>query len=151
MGGGGGFSGFSGFSGFGLYPELGALPLDSTLNMLTNCSIILYVSANCYFTMYYFGRCLSFEHIKMHKFTNSQFNILMISLIISFSLNSYSPCSSFTNPVWEADVMFNALHVVDNDKWSIFLLFVFLYRYDTRLSYLNKCEKRDSNLKVVWW
>ncbi len=34
------------FSGFGLYPELGALPLDSIPNMLTNCSIKLYVSAN---------------------------------------------------------------------------------------------------------
>ncbi len=111
--------GFSGFSGFGLYPELGALPLDSTLNMLTNCSIILYVSANCYFTMYYFGRCLSFEHIKMHKFTNSQFNILMISLIISFSLNSYSPCSPSQTQFGKQTLMFNSLHVLITTKWSI--------------------------------
>ncbi len=31
-----------------------------------------------YLTMYYFGRCLSFEHIKMHKLTNSQFNFNLI-------------------------------------------------------------------------
>ncbi len=36
--------------------------------------------------------------------------------------------------------MFNVLHVVNYNKWNVFFI-VFLYQYDTRLSYLNQSDK----------
>ncbi len=47
------------------------------------------------------------------------------------------------------NIMFIALHVVNNDEWNIFfLLFVILNQYAKSLSYLNQCDKRGRS-KVI--
>ncbi len=51
----------------------------------------------------------------------------MIKLIISFSSKSQTPCSSFRNPSFWKPVMFNALHVVNNNKWNIFSYPLYFY------------------------
>ncbi len=63
-----------------------------------------------------------------------------------FFIHSQSPCCSCKIPsLGNLYVsMFNALHVLNNNEWISFISLVFLYQYDTRLSYLiNVINKFD--------
>ncbi len=54
------------------------------------------------------------------------FNLILN--VISFSFNPQTPYRPFMNPaLWNVDVMFSALHVVNNNKWDIFSFTLYFY------------------------
>ncbi len=63
------------------------------------------------------------------EFTCNLDFMIRLYYILKWLVIRLQPCSSFANSfakLWH-NVMFNALHVANNNEWNVFFLFVFLY------------------------